>query len=643
MGRAAVDDGSVENVTEAELNDLRQKFHLLEGDRKAYYEMSMQTMKENKRVIAGLRDSNKELRTKLAGVQRQARAQPVLKGTAADASEGGATSKDVKELEKHVLTLRKNHDTLKAMVEARRGELRVLRDEASALELDVRRPSADDSPLTRKIRALENRLDKAMIKYNEAQSIRKTYEQIVKRLREERVGFDNQLAAVERTLSAKQHDLDELLLLSGDAAHAKDVAGAELDKQRALIAEARKSREREVRAKREIVSARSEIVTRLEKREQLRNDIMAKANGDLGEAEEGKLKASVAVNLVTQTKVAGESTAQRTKIDVFEDAFRKIKDATGVSDVNEVIQKIVSQEDTQRNLRDLTRENQDKLEQLQADKTKLQGRVEEIKYSGSGGGHRRKMVDDYEENLAGAVARLERSRLRYERLAKILINVKAGIAHLADKLETVQSDNKHIVMNDDTVVDVLVACENTLSGILTKVRVDNDVDQQLARIDLKNAMLVSFEDDEVVASRPYNQRVSLPDADAERGNGMLAIEDGDARMHDDDMDAAVDEDGEEELTRDRIKKASQTIIQTHEKKVRKGRKAETQSQASSSAKQDAGGANINAGSAAKKNASGLASPAAGQPLGASSLASTSVSGAKKAAKTGPKVTIKSSK
>ena len=48
-----------------------------------------------------------------------------------------------------------------------------------------------------------------MIKYNEAQSIRRTYEQIVKRLKEERIGFDNQLAAVERTLKAKDHDLEE--------------------------------------------------------------------------------------------------------------------------------------------------------------------------------------------------------------------------------------------------------------------------------------------------------------------------------------------------------------------------------------------------------------------------------------------------
>jgi hypothetical protein len=44
---------------------------------------------------------------------------------------------------------------------------------------------------------LENRLDKAMIKYNEAVSIKKTYDVILKRLREERIGFDKQLEGLE--------------------------------------------------------------------------------------------------------------------------------------------------------------------------------------------------------------------------------------------------------------------------------------------------------------------------------------------------------------------------------------------------------------------------------------------------------------
>jgi hypothetical protein len=34
-------------------------------------------------------------------------------------------------------------------------------------------------------------------------------------LQEERIGFDNQLSALERTLGSKQHDYEELLLLSG--------------------------------------------------------------------------------------------------------------------------------------------------------------------------------------------------------------------------------------------------------------------------------------------------------------------------------------------------------------------------------------------------------------------------------------------
>ncbi len=41
-----------------------------------------------------------------------------------------------------------------------------------------------------------------MIKYNEAESIRKTYEQIVKRLKDERVGFDNQVSSARVVVHA---------------------------------------------------------------------------------------------------------------------------------------------------------------------------------------------------------------------------------------------------------------------------------------------------------------------------------------------------------------------------------------------------------------------------------------------------------
>lgn len=52
---------------------------------------------------------------------------------------------------------------------------------------------------------LENKLDKAMIKYNEAMGIRRTYEQILERLKDERAGYDNRIYAIQKSLKAKQH------------------------------------------------------------------------------------------------------------------------------------------------------------------------------------------------------------------------------------------------------------------------------------------------------------------------------------------------------------------------------------------------------------------------------------------------------
>ncbi len=58
----------------------------------------------------------------------------------------------------------------------------------------------DEGREMRSIRMLENRLDKAMIKYNEALSIKKTYEIIVKKLRDDRISYDSQLASIVKSL-----------------------------------------------------------------------------------------------------------------------------------------------------------------------------------------------------------------------------------------------------------------------------------------------------------------------------------------------------------------------------------------------------------------------------------------------------------
>jgi coiled-coil domain-containing protein 151 len=74
-------------------------------------------------------------------------------------------------IEKRVERLRREYDELKSVSLRQRKQLDALKDSVKDLELDSQRPHMEDNEFTRQIRALENKLDKAMIQYNEAQVI----------------------------------------------------------------------------------------------------------------------------------------------------------------------------------------------------------------------------------------------------------------------------------------------------------------------------------------------------------------------------------------------------------------------------------------------------------------------------------------
>tara|TARA_B100000780_G_scaffold276325_1_gene244679 strand:+ start:162 stop:1862 length:1701 start_codon:yes stop_codon:yes gene_type:complete len=553
--------GQTNVVTESELEDLRQKFHLLEGDRKAYYEMSMHTMKSNKVLVSQLRDQNKSLRRALASIQRETRS----------ASSAGMTTdqQEMSELARQVTHLRRQHDKVISKVDVRSLELSTLRDKSGELQAEGTQPLTEDTPTTRRIRMLENRLDKAMIKYNEAQSIRKTYEQIVKRLKEERVGFDNQLMALERTLAAKEHDFQELLLLSTDAQHARDVTQQELERVRNTYQSAKRARERDVRERQEIVQIRTEVTNRMQQREQAREDIIDATVGDVAQKDDAALAAEQRARGVLNGEDDEALQAEQAQA-VFEEAFEKIKEATGVSDIQEVIHKIVNQEDTQNNLMSLTKENQGKIEGLRGQLEVASARVDEIKYSGTGVTQKRKLVDDHEANLTAASAKLERSKLKSERMAAVLINVKAGIEHITDRIEAYRDDQQQLLqITDETVVEVLYQCESTVERLLAEAKSrtasSDDSNEVSSSIFNKNKdsidLAQSVTDRQVMETRPFNQRVTLPTGD--RNLDSIAEDD---RDDDGGQDSVTDGD---ELTRDKIKKASGAFTTQHDRAQRK--------------------------------------------------------------------------
>jgi len=449
---------------EEQLEDLQRRFQLLEGERKATYETAKLNIQQNKEIISQMKEENKVLRNQIATL-RDEKPQSLEKVL-------DSTSNEVQQMQRRFDMMRNENNK-------RRGFLDQLDIKKDELSMGSKMHSNETSPEMRHIRVLENRLDKVMIKYNEAQSIRKTYEAIVKRLKDERIGFDNQLCAIERTLKAKERDYEELLLLSHDAYHAKEMAQAELHRFEQGVMEERNQRDKEVQEKKILVEQRVEMNKRLELRE--------KSLKQQPEMEKGndRLKEASVVSEFTAGYSGDAAQEELQKIMDYKEAVQAIKDATGVSDANEIIQKFLTQEDTQKNLQHLTQENQSTIDRLSEDRQRLRLQVEELKFSSGGPGGRRQAIDDFESHLGEATEKFERNRGKFERVARLLIDMKAGIGHLAEKLQVVKLDETTVDPNDEKVEveHVLEQCELKISKLLSLTAPLEEVSDRQRRLD----------------------------------------------------------------------------------------------------------------------------------------------------------------
>jgi len=318
--------------------------------------------------------------------------------------------------------------------------------------------------------------------------------------------------------------------------------------------EEKKQREKELADRRALVQQKVEMNQRMEKRDKMRREMAmvegGEQGGDAGDASLKKTMFSTAFHSALNEHVMEE---EQKKITTYEEAFRKIKDATGVSDVNEVIQKFLTQDETHNNLVVMTKEAQARIDALNEEKAQAKAKVEEIKYSGTGSLGSRRIVDEFESHLSEATSKCERNKQKYERIAKILINVKSGVEHLADKLEPITVEQEAVVMTDSTVVEVLAQCEAKLMRLMDSVEGDQPSLEQDAQGQEK---LMTSQEIEMPA---YNIRIQIPhDADDDSG--------------DDDME---EDDQEDVPDRDQVKKYSSLMMEKANKKQKRQRKRKT--------------------------------------------------------------------
>jgi chromosome segregation ATPase len=433
-------------------DDLERRYKLLVGERKLNIEKYTTELKNNTEMIKKLNEDNNRIRAQIANNGNRISGGP----------SGQNSSRELIKINSKINILKEENMRKEKILSELHAKV-ALTDRSIVNE--------DNNSQSRQIRVLENRIDKAMIKLNEAQSIKKTYESILDRLKEERVGFDKSLAELETQLKAKKKDHDDLLLLLHDAVHAKELSHAELHRFEQAVMEERNQRDREVMEKRLLVQKRVEMNQALEQ---------SKKAAVISDPPADPVLPLVETTVPDPTHTDSFNRQRHRDLAHYEEAFNRLKDATGVSDVNEIIQKFVNQETTHKDLTNRISEQQERLNSLQAEYGDLTHQLEELKFSGNGlasSSNRKQALEDIEKHTIESLSKLERNKLKYEKLARVMIDVNAGVSHLMAKLADIRAEdtgNRYssasldiAELNDDTIEEVLSQCELKIGKLVS--------------------------------------------------------------------------------------------------------------------------------------------------------------------------------
>ncbi|XP_008048798.1 coiled-coil domain-containing protein 151, partial [Carlito syrichta] len=296
--------------------ELHRKIQLLEGDRKAFYERSQGTIKKNQETISQLRKETKALELQLsdllkgeekvvqAVIQEWKAEKPYLKTR---------TGQQALEHLDHRLSEKvKQLNALRHEVVLRQGRLDELRQQHSLRCLEMAEAQDSNTEVAKTMRNLENRLEKARMKAEEAEYITSVYLQLRAYLQEESLNLENRLDSMEAEVVRIKHELEELHVVNREALNARDIAKNQLQYLEETLVRERKKRERYISECKKRAEEKKLENERMDKQTQ-REHLMLQSDDSTQDGQHAK----------------EEELRRRWSMYQMEVFFGKVKDATG--------------------------------------------------------------------------------------------------------------------------------------------------------------------------------------------------------------------------------------------------------------------------------------------------------------------------
>lgn len=404
-----------------------------QAKKKKHNEATQNTLRMQRQQIVKLKLDNDRMKEDLALETRQSRTTSSLTSS----SRVDRLKDEADEFARKIMLERKRMSELQLKIKELDEKANRQRDEmrshmqgfASSRDYNLR--------VQREIRRLETRLDKARIKYNEAQAHNNKLREQIDNLRKDRDSYDVVFKRLTKELKSKKSDVQRLIKASNEAYKSRGEAQAEM-----MDLKARADKEQH-QFKKELSK-----LSRTMAKEQAKDETAAlEATGgsrrrnvyDIGDSDqEQKLRESVNESGRRIAKSFAEITASKSKVKEYEKSFEMIQKATKISDIDKLVDSFISAEERNFNLFNQVNELTAKIERQDTEVEALETELARYKDVGAGiaiDKTRKQILSGLQKKQKATSDKASLYEKKYVDALKMISSMKGGVKGLFDMID----------------------------------------------------------------------------------------------------------------------------------------------------------------------------------------------------------------
>jgi chromosome segregation ATPase len=411
--------GDEELNPQEEAKDLLKKFRNAESDRKAYAEDAKANFQKQRNLIDKLKSENNVLKEYIGkmNTQQVAMTQTVTSKNAnveflVEDYKGRIEGQKEKigEIETHIIAFQQK-----------------IVDHKESLG-GVNFGAENQNALVKQIKILENRLDKANQKFNEAIALNKNLRQQIDSLRRERVIFDNLYKKLEKELHEKRKKMANIIESANSAYEERDNANERIQGLKQQAKREAEDFEKELKELSQIMEKNKKTLDYIKMTEKNREDTQVMTEPDAND--KSRTRAQKFINS------RNSNTVNLERIQKFEEELAKIQAATQITDFDKLVSIFKKNEEKNFQMFKYANELSNEIESLEKAIADL--KEEKSKYEGAGSSTdvtKKKMLKDLEETLSKLEHKSEQYEFKYHDSVKIINSLCNWIESLYNTID----------------------------------------------------------------------------------------------------------------------------------------------------------------------------------------------------------------